>query len=231
MHDFNRTGTQRRISRRGVLIGTCAAATPVWSCSFLSTDPSSGAEDAEPEDRGRREAPALAAAAESGELPALDERLPDDPLVVQPNDRAGRYGGTWRTALLGTSDTAWLDRTVDYESLVRWSVDWSDIIPNVAATWDREEGGRRYVFTLRPGMKWSDGEPFTADDIAFAYNDVLLNSEIYPVPPRFVLAGSEPATLDKVDDHTIAFTFAEPNTFFPEDLCYQGRPLCSYPLH
>src|SRR5690606_14205661 len=84
---------------------------------------------------------------------------------------------------------------------------------------------------LRPGMKWSDGEPFTADDIAFAYNDVLLNEEIYPVVPAFVQVDDEPAGFEKLDDHTVAFTFAKPHTFFPEYLCYQGRPLCAYPRH
>src|SRR5690606_2626229 len=46
-----------------------------------------------------QEAPDLASLVESGELPPVEERLPEQPRVVEPVDRVGSYGGTWRMGL------------------------------------------------------------------------------------------------------------------------------------
>src|SRR5687768_10549651 len=57
------------------------------------------------------QAPMLDAMVESGELPPLEERLPTNPLVVEPVESIGTYGGTWRSALRGGLDNAWIART------------------------------------------------------------------------------------------------------------------------
>ena len=57
-------------------------------------------------------------------------------------------------------------------------------------------GGREYTFKLREGMKWSDGKPFTADDIVFAYEDVLSNEDLTPDVPLTFLGGDEPAEIE-----------------------------------
>jgi hypothetical protein len=62
----------------------------------------------------------LAALVKDGKLPPVAERLPDEPLTVEPNDRIGVYGGEWRSGILGPSDGAWLGRTTGYENLMRW---------------------------------------------------------------------------------------------------------------
>src|SRR5690606_20914906 len=59
----------------------------------------------------------------------------------------------------------------------------------------------------REGMKWSDGEPFTADDIMFWYEAVATNEEISPAPPTFLRSGGETAVVEAIDDYTIRFTF------------------------
>ena len=96
-------------------------------------------------------------------------------MEVEPVDQIGQYGGTWISAILNTADVVWLWRTVSYEPLVRWDPEWTEPIPNVAESVDIAGEGKEYTFKLREGIKWSDGKPFTADDIIFAYEDVLLN--------------------------------------------------------
>jgi len=128
------------------------------------------------------EAPMLASQVQAGVLPPLDERLPDNPLVVQPVERIGDYGGTWRSALLGGKDDPWIRRTLAYENLMRWTPDWSGVIPNIAESVEVNDDATQFTFRLRKGMKWSDGAPFTANDIRFWYEDLLLNPEFTPTP-------------------------------------------------
>jgi len=51
---------------------------------------------------------------------------------------------------------------------VRYNRAWDEIIPNLAESWEVSEDSRTYTFTLREGLKWNNGTPFTSADIAFA---------------------------------------------------------------
>jgi peptide/nickel transport system substrate-binding protein len=76
---------------------------------------------------------------------------------------------------------------------------------------------------LREGMKWSDGEPFAADDIMFWYEHVVLNSDLSPTVPVWMQnADGSAATVEKLDDATVRWTFAEPNTAFLLNLANMG---------
>ena len=207
------------ISRRDLLYGGGAAlfaTASVAGCNLLSTDPATERNRQGGESAGKKgkEAPMLAALVKKGELPPVDERLPDEPLVVQPNDRTGVYGGEWRSGMMGPSDAAWLGRTVGYETLMRWDPAFEKVIPNVAREITVEDDGRAFVVTLRKGMKWSDGHPFTADDLVFAYNEVLLNADLFPVPPSMYLVDNKPGRIEKVDETTVRFVFPLPNSLF-----------------
>jgi peptide/nickel transport system substrate-binding protein len=80
-------------------------------------------------------------------------------------------------------------------------------------------------------MRWSDGKPFTADDIVFAYEDVLLNEDLTPNVPTTFLGGDTPAKIEKLDDYTVKFTFpGEPNGLFLEQLAYNGQ-ITAWPRH
>ncbi|WP_129669405.1 ABC transporter substrate-binding protein [Phytoactinopolyspora endophytica] len=166
------------------------------------------------------EAPTLAERVEAGDLPAAEERLPVEPLVVEPVESIGAYGGTWETALNGPGDDEWIVRTIGYEGLLRWVPDWTgapgddEIIPNIAESYEVSGDGTEYTFTLREGMKWSDGEPVTVDDAVFAYEEITLNTDLFPATPAQYVSGGEPATLRVEDDHTFTFVFAEPNGMF-----------------
>jgi peptide/nickel transport system substrate-binding protein len=179
------------------------------------------------------EAPMLAELVQAGELPPVDERLPEEPMVVQPVDRIGKYGGTWHTALVGGQDTAWLRRTISYDYLMRWDPQWTQPIPNIAKSVDVNEDGSEFTFHLREGMKWSDGAPFTADDIAFWWDDVVMNADLTPAgPPQYMKVGGEVGLVEKIDDYTVVFKFPVPNGLFLQHLATpDGWLPTRYPKH
>ena len=69
------------------------------------------------------EAPMLADLVKQGKLPPVEQRLPQEPLVVAPLEEIGQYGGTWRRAAVGVSDVGIISSRITYENLVRWSAD------------------------------------------------------------------------------------------------------------
>src|SRR5262249_20912015 len=153
------------------------------------------------------------------------------PLVVEPT-QLGEYGGTWRRLMTGVGDDGSLERTASYEGLVRWDTEYNQVIPNVAESWDVSDDGREFTFHLRPGMKWSDGVPFTADDIRFWYEDVANNTEINPGGMDFLIVGGETAKFEMVDDYTVKFTFAAPaGLFLPQLAAQWGVQVVYYARH
>jgi len=178
------------------------------------------------------EAPMLAERVSAGELPPVAERLPQNPLVVEPLERVGEYGGTWRAVLTGSGDQSWLVRTVGYENLVRWNPEWTEVIPNVAESFEVSEDGTQFTFRLREGMKWSDGAPFTADDILFWYEDIALNEELSPSAPSLLQNGDDVGVVEKVDDTTVRISFETPNGLFLRRLATpDGDELTRFPRH
>jgi len=172
------------------------------------------------------EAPALAEMVTAGTLPPLEERLPNDPEVISPIDSIGTYGGTIRRFLSGSNDHNSFLRFVGPQGLTRWKADFSEVIPNVAESWITNEDSSEFTFKLRKGMRWSDGEPFTADDIMFFVDDLLNNKEFYPsAPARFVVAG-ETMQGEKIDDYTVKFKFAASYGTFLTEL---ATPLAQEP--
>ena len=166
------------------------------------------------------EAPMLADQVAAGSLPPVAERLPENPIVVTPFESVGQYGGTWRLVMNSPSDINTLVRTIGYENFTRWE-NWqpgneqADIVPNVemnvAESIEANEDGSVYTVHLREGLKWSDGEPYTADDVMFWYEDVYSNTELFPSKPTWSVRGGQPVVLEKVDDYTVTFTFGGPH--------------------
>ncbi len=179
------------------------------------------------------EAPQLAQLAKDGKLPAVTDRLPKSPLVITPIEKVGKYGGTWRNALLGGSDLAQLHLTIGYEHIVRWDTEWKNVVPNVAEKFEVNAEGTEYTFRLRDGHKWSDGKPFSADDIIFWWEDFVLNTDLNPggVGP-WLKAGDKPMVMEKVNASTIKCKFAAPNGLFLQNLCtYNSYQMCAMPKH
>lgn len=179
-----------------------------------------------------QEAPELAERVQAGALPPVTERLPQTPLVVEPTEQIGSYGGEWRTALSSGADHVWLQRTLGYENLVRVTPDLTEVIPNIAESFETSDDLTEFTFHLREGMKWSDGQPFSADDIMFWYEDVLLNDELTTVPPSWLVSGDEPVVVEKLDDNTVVFRFAAPNGLFLQHLARTtGAGITEFPRH
>jgi len=142
-----------------------------------------------------QEAPELAVLVAEGQLPAVEERLPANPLIVNPIEMVGTYGGVWRSALKGSFDTGWIRRTIGYQPLVAFNYDWTEVVPNVAERYEVNEDATEFTFYLREGHKWSDGEPFTAEDLAFALK-VMSSPEYTGRKVNVPLAGATGEVVD-----------------------------------
>ena len=172
---------------------------------------------------GYSQSPVLDELVEQGKLPRVDERVSDEPVVVEPVNETGKYGGTWRRVTVGTSDTS-LDTRMGYEPLVRWDRSGKKIVPGIAKSWEIRDGGKTFIFHLRKGMRWSDGHPFTSEDFVFFYEDLLLNEETQQYLKLFSPLNIENkiATLKTVDLYTLEYHFEKPNGLFLEQLAFRG---------
>jgi peptide/nickel transport system substrate-binding protein len=167
------------------------------------------------------EAPELAAMVEAGELPPLEERLPEpeDLLVIKPLNQIGIYGGVWHRGFTGTADRWNYFRTgsgPDHPLFLDYTG--ANVVPNVLKGYEFSDEGATITLFLRRGAKWSDGVPFTADDIVFWYEDLYMNDEIRPSKsPEFGACG-EQGVVEKVDDYTVQIKFTCPYYYFAEIL-------------
>ena len=158
-----------------------------------------------------KESPMLAALVEQGKLPPLEERLPDEPIVVKPYERPGIYGGTWHMIHDGP-DLAFLKITLGYAPLLRWKADSSGVEPGLAKSYEYSDGGRTLTLHLRKGLKWSDGHPYTSADFKFWYE--LCEDERYKLqPPGWSYVNGKPMKVEAPDPYTIVMRFAGPNYF------------------
>jgi peptide/nickel transport system substrate-binding protein len=172
----------------------------------------------------------LSQAVKNGQLPPIDKRLPASPVVIKPFEMTGMYGGIWRRAYTGVSDLN-ETRKILYDPLVRWSPEFK-VVPNLCVNWEIQDQGRVYVLKLVKGVKWSDGAPFTADDILFAINDTLLDKELTSSAPGWLAPGGDEPKVTKLDDWTVRFEYKNPYGLFLENLaCPEGMTLVTRPKH
>lgn len=156
------------------------------------------------------ENPLFAGRVKDGRLPNAAARLPQDPLVVIPETAVGNYGGTLKGLALsyetGTAEIlSWRQA-----NLVRFSSDNRTIVPNVAKSWKWNKDYSQITFFLRNGHCWSDGEPFTADDMLFYMEDIILNKSIHDkIPSPW---GEFGVRIEKIDDTSVTLIFNKPYT-------------------
>ncbi len=162
------------------------------------------------------EAPQLAEMVAAGDLPPVEERLPDpeDLMVIEPLDEIGQYGGTWRRAFTGPADHENGNRINSMDKILHFDYTGNTIVPMLAKGWEVSEDGKTITIFLRKGAKWSDGEPMTADDCIFWFEDIYSNPEIVPTPFPEMQINGQPGVMKKIDDFTVAFEFPEPYTYF-----------------
>ncbi len=182
------------------------------------------------------EAPMLAEMVAAGDLPPLEERLPQEPFVVGPGVivseadlpdwSPGRYGGTLHMA---HGDADWnpdIFIMLNEQMLMAPGIGVEGIRPNVLKAFEVNDANTEFTFHMREGLKWSDGEPVTTEDVRFMVEDVYGNEQLTPsFPAKFRAAGKpngEPMTLEIIDDFTFRLTFAEAYGGFLRELTIKG---------
>ncbi|MGQ4806876.1 Periplasmic alpha-galactoside-binding protein [Candidatus Entotheonellaceae bacterium PAL068K] len=194
--------------------GTATAQTPSSAVPEVITDPAQMP-------KSFKEAPQLSELVQQGQLPPLQERIGEEPLVIKPTNDIGRYGGTWRRGFTGPADGQNIDR-IQHNHLLFWDARVQRLVPNIVRGWEVSNGGRTFTFFLRRGMKWSDGHPFTADDILFWFEDVYLHEELVPTKAAWNSIGGQQGVWEKVDDSTFQVKFKQPYYMFLEELASLG---------
>ncbi len=161
------------------------------------------------------ETPMFADAVAQGALPKVADRLPSVPRVIdlpKMGREIGRSGGTIRMLMGDQRDIRFMT-LYGYTRLVVFN-EKLDIVPDILESVDVEDG-RIFTLHLRPGHKWSDGHPFTAEDFRYAWEDFWNNPRLSPGGPAAALmpAGSHPK-FEVIDAQTVRYAWDVPNPMF-----------------
>lgn len=158
----------------------------------------------------------------------VEDRLPvADDIKVETGITVGTYGGELKTS---TSSSSWATGKIIEEGLVLFNSD-GTIEPNVAKSWEANDDCTVWTIHLREGMKWSDGEPFTAEDCVWFYNVVCLNNiDGKGVRSCHIDSAGNNAVVEKVDDYTFTVTFTTSKYDFIEALAVDLK-WCWAPKH
>ena len=81
--------------------------------------------------------------------------------------------------------------------------------PSLAKSWTVSRDGRQYTLQLRRGVRFSDGEPFSADDVIFSFQ-VYLDEKVDSSQRDLLVVGGKPIIVVKIDDYTVRFELAQP---------------------
>ena len=162
------------------------------------------------------ESPMLAELVKAKKLPPVEERLPKNPVVVEPLEEIGQYGGTWYIAVTGRHYAllSYLGGRIADMDLFQYDFGGTRLLPNLVDRWKVSRDARTYTLHFREGLKWSDGEPFTTDDIMFWYKEMLTNKELYPNLPGWMRMGDKVIEINQIDKYTIEFKLPSPNGVF-----------------
>lgn len=188
---------------------------------------------------GALEAPMLAAKVAAGELPALEERLPAEPKVVGPGVllseeslpdwTPGQYkdGSVIRTAHSVADWAPDVFVMLNEPLLQAPDLGVQNIQGNVLKSFEVSDDNSAFTFHLREGLKWSDAEPVTTEDVRFTWENIYGNEKLSPsgIPARFRTGydpAGEPGTLEIVDDYTFKMTFNAPYGGFLRNITIEG---------
>ena len=173
--------------------------------------------------------PDLADLVGRGALPPVAECLPAEPLVVLPYEACGTYGGEMRYLARALESNTSEGLSWRQVQLVRLDDDLQTIKPDVATSWAWNDDFTEITFTLREGHRWSDGEPFTAEDVAFWVNDLIMNEELYPTTRAPWNVGTRAEVIDAT---TVKLVFDSPLPGLLNHLTAQGQFFAAFaPKH
>jgi len=186
-----------------------------------------------PETGAGKEAPMLADQVTSGALPPLDERLPAEPMLLPPVEALGQYGGTVTWMQTGELPSE-LQLIAFDENHLKFSREGTTALrANLVSSYEWNDDATEIVLNFRKGIKWSDGQPLTANDWVWWWENLVLDEYVAIPAPTGTAVGGENMTLEKMDDYTLKCTFPGPNPLFLPQInrgggtrgtCYQMVP-------
>ncbi len=157
------------------------------------------------------------------ELPDVAHRVGPEPVVMRGCEGVGNYGGVWVQFVAGSgADKNQVMFRLGGNSLFRFSPMGYPIVPHIAKGYEMKDEGRVWEIELRK-IRWSDGYPFTADDVMYHwYDEMLCKSLGSGRIQKCFTAGGKPGKLEKLGPHKIRYSFPEPRTDFLEALVIYG---------
>ena len=153
--------------------------------------------------------------------PSASHPLPPSPLIAQ--GEPGQPGG--RFVIAASASPRTFNPVVAFDSasdaVVRLlfaplvMLDWATQQPGpgLAESWSVAPDQKTWTFNLRRGVRWSDGEPLTADDVVFTWNDIMYNPNFNQITYDLFRIGGQNFAVTKVDDFTVRVV--TPEVFAP----------------
>lgn len=131
----------------------------------------------------------------------------------------GKFGGTFVSSTIGegpktfnpfnTKDNISAQMSeIMYDGLVTTDVVTGETIPKLAKSFS--VNGKEYLINLRHGLKWSDGQPITADDVVFTWQNIIFDGFGNTSTRDSVMIDGKLPTVEKIDDYTVKFVTPEP---------------------
>ncbi len=161
------------------------------------------------------ETPSLAKQVSAGGLPPVGDRLPKSPRIVDMagmKRETGQPGGTWRMLMSDQRDLRMMT-IYSYARLVTFD-EMLHVVPDILESVEIKDD-KVFTLHLREGHKWSDGQPFTAEDFRYWWEDVATNKRLSPSgPPRALMVRNKVPVFEVLDPTTIRYTWDQPNPAF-----------------
>jgi peptide/nickel transport system substrate-binding protein len=174
------------------------------------------------------DSPFFAEQVKAGTLPEIAQRVPAVPRIVPivgEGRQPGQHGGTLRM-LMGDQRDIRMMTLYGYTRLIGYDED-LELAADVLESFEQQEG-RIFTLRLRPGHRWSDGSPFTAEDFRYWWEDVANNKRLSPGgPPQALLAAGEPPVFEVISPTEVRYSWAKPNpVFLPSLAAAQPTYIC-----
>lgn len=216
---MNDSISRRTLLKAAGLAGMSLAVASIAGPSFAQTASA----------RGFLESPMLAEKVAAGTLPPIDERLPEEVFKVGQGIllqdeyltwEDGNFGGELQVASVFPTPFTFLGGGGTILRSPGQTTEAS--LPNVVSAFSHSDDYTVFSFTIRKGLRWSDGHPVTTEDVRFHFEDIYGDEEVgraWPTP-LFTQADSTkgPAKLTIHDEYSFDLSFSEPYGYFIADL-------------
>ena len=178
------------------------------------------------------ETPFFADAVSAGKLPPVAERLPRAPRVIDLpalGRATGQPGGVWRMLMSDQRDLRFMT-VFSYTRLVVFD-EKLNVVPDILESLDNQDD-KVFTLHLRPGHKWSDGQPFTAEDFRYFWEDFANDKKLSPSGPAVALmANGKPPKFEVLDPETVRYTWEDPNPGFIPAIASSNPTFIFMPAH